>query len=154
MKERNKAVPAAYLVLVNAEGRVLLMRRANTGYCDGQYAFCAGHVDAGELPVQALLREAVEELNIRILPEDAKLIHTMYRTKHDETGDRIDLFFKVTKWEGEPTNAEPHKCDDIAWFAVDQLPESMMHHDRLVLGFMAKNQAYSELSLKELQGKE
>lgn len=73
-------------------------------------------------------RNKKKELDIAVSPKDAILVHTMYRTKHDETGDRVDLFFEVTKWSGEVTNQEPHKCDDIRWFPVSALPENMMHH--------------------------
>src|SRR3989338_5936786 len=111
-KERNNAVPASYLILRKGK-EILFMRRKGSGYYDGWYSVPAGHVEAGELPVDALLRETKEELGITLDKNDARLVHTMYRTKHDETGDRADLFFKVAKWAGEITNAEPHKCDDI-----------------------------------------
>ena len=107
----------------------------------------AGHVDVGELPVAGLIREAIEELGIIIKPKDAQLVHTMYRTKHDETGDRIDLFFVVRKWAKEITNAEPHKCDDIHWFLVDSLPENMMHHVKDAVTNVEKGVLYSELDL-------
>ena len=60
-RDRNKAVPASYLFLQKGDG-ILLMRRQNSGYYDGWYTVPAGHVEAGELPVDALLREAKEEI--------------------------------------------------------------------------------------------
>src|SRR3989338_10078324 len=103
-KERNNAVPASYLILRKGK-EILFMRRKGSGYYDGWYSVPAGHVETGELPVSGLVREIVEEFGITISPEDVKLVHTMYRTKHDETGDRVDLFFAANKWQGEIKNA-------------------------------------------------
>ena len=129
MRERHKAVPAVYLIL-KKEGEVLLMQRQNTGYYDGYYALPAGHVEAGEMPLEALVRETMEELGVALDPADAKLVHTMYRAKHDETGERVDMFFISTKWAGEIVNAEPHKCGDIQWFSISEFPQNMMDHVR------------------------
>ena len=94
MKDRNKATPAVYLIL-KKNRQVLLGRRINTGYYDGWYTLPSGHVEAGELPLDALLRESKEEIGITYEKKDAKLVHTLYRTKHDETGDRADYFLKL-----------------------------------------------------------
>lgn len=145
-KERNKSVPASYLLL-RRNGEVLLMRRQNSGYYDGWYAVPAGHVEAGELPVDALLRETKEELGITLDKNDIHLVHTMYRTKHDETGDRVDLFFAAAKWSGEIANAEPHKCNDVRWFARDALPENLVHYVGEAIKDVENGVSYSELGL-------
>lgn len=145
-KDRNKAVPASYLIL-RKEGEILLMRRRGSGYYDGWYSVPAGHVEAGELPIEALVRETKEELGITLDKSELRLVHTMYRTKHDETGDRVDLFFEAAKWTGEITNAEPHKCDDIKWFPLNALPENMMHHVKETIEKIASDIIYSEFGL-------
>ncbi len=149
-KERNKAVPAVYLFLRKGD-EILLMRRQGSGYYDGWYSVPAGHVEAGELPLEGLVRETAEELGIVIDPKDFKLVHTMYRTKHDETGDRADLFFLSTKWSGEIRIIESHKCDDIRWFPINTLPENMMHHVREALINSEKGIPYSEFGLDYFQ---
>ncbi len=123
------------------------MRRKGSGYYDGWYSVPAGHVEAGELPVDALIRETKEELGIALDESDVRLVHTMYRTKHDETGDRVDLFFTVTKWSGEITNTEPHKCDDIQWFSLNALPENLVHYVREAIRDVESGIGYSELGL-------
>ncbi|OGF83349.1 hypothetical protein A3B18_02070 [Candidatus Giovannonibacteria bacterium RIFCSPLOWO2_01_FULL_46_13] len=145
MSERNKAVPASYLIL-EKEGKVLLGQRINTGYCDGYYDLPAGHVEAEELPLRALIREAMEEIGIEILPEDVQFVHVIYRPKHDETGERVDFFFKALKYSGEPSIKEPNKCGDLQWFPYDDLPEKVTPHVRDVLGRYRKGINYSELS--------
>ncbi len=148
--ERNKAIPAAYLLL-EKEGKFLIARRCNTGYSDGQYQVPAGHVDAGELPSEALIREAKEEIGIAIAPEDVKLVHVSYRPKHDNTDNRVDFFFTVQKWGGEVENKEPHKCDDLQWVLPTELPENMTAHVRDAFECIQKGIMYKELDLEFLK---
>jgi 8-oxo-dGTP diphosphatase len=132
VKQRNKIVPATYLFL-EKDGKVLLARRCNTGYQDGMYMVPAGHIEENELPSEALIREIKEEIGIDIDPADLKPAHICYRRKHDETGDRIDIFFKADKWNGEITNMEPNKCDDLRWASYDELPENIVHYIKKVI---------------------
>lgn len=144
MKDRNKAVPASYLVL-KKDGNILLGCRINTGYYDGWYSVPAGHIEADELPLGGLIRETEEEIGIKILAENAKFAHVMYRAKHDDTGQRVDLFFVAEKWEGEIINKEPNKCDGLEWFPLNALPVNMIHYVRHALECIQKGITYSEL---------
>ena len=148
MQQRNVAVPSSYLIL-KKDGEVLLGRRINTGYYDGYYALPAGHVEADELPLRGLIREAAEEIGVIITPENAKLVHTMYRARHDETGERVDFFFVVEQWRGDVVNTEPHKCDDLRWFSFDHLPKRMMSHVKYALEQYQEGIYYSEIPFNE-----
>jgi 8-oxo-dGTP pyrophosphatase MutT (NUDIX family) len=143
--ERNPATTASYLVL-RKEGKVLFARRCNTGYQDGNYQVPAGHVDAGELPSEALIREVQEEIGIFIQPEDVKFVHTSFRPMMDKTGDRVDYFFEVDTWTGDVTNCEPDKCDDLIWVDANALPENTTPHVRVALECIEKGQPFSELN--------
>jgi 8-oxo-dGTP pyrophosphatase MutT (NUDIX family) len=144
MADRNKAIPAVYLFL-EKEGRYLVARRCNTGYQDGNYQVPAGHVDAGELPTEAMAREAKEETGIDLSPSDLELVHLSYRPKHDNTDNRIDFFFRTRRWNGEVKNMEPQKCDDLRWVGLDELPENMTPHVRKAFEAMQRGQFFEEL---------
>ncbi|RJQ36896.1 NUDIX domain-containing protein [Candidatus Parcubacteria bacterium] len=144
VKDRHKAVPAVYLIL-HRDGGILLSRRINTGYYDGWYTVPSGHIEAGELPLQAMAREAMEEISITFDPAAARLVHTMYRAKHDKTGERVDLFFLVEQWQGEPQNREPHKCDELRWFSLDALPANLMHHVAIGIRNWRGGMPYAEI---------
>ena len=150
MADRNRAVPAVYLI-VESEEKLLIARRYNTGYEDGNYQVPAGHVDPGELPKESMVREAKEEISITIDPADLELVHTSYRPPHDETGNRVDLFFKAHRWSGEITNAEPDKCDDLRWVRYDQLPDNMTPHVRHAIDCIRQGIRYSELGIDFLK---
>jgi len=117
MEERLKLKTAVY-ILLEREGRLVFLRRFNTGYKDGKYTVPAGHVDAGEFPTETMVREVLEETDVKIDVSDLELVHVMY-----EKDIYIDFYFKADEWSGEPVIGEPDKADDIAWFPQDTLPE-------------------------------
>lgn len=124
--DRFKVVPAVHLVLLRGRD-VLLSRRFKTGWEDGKYSVPAGHLDGGETVLSALIREAKEEIGIAIKKEDLVFSHVMHRVTDHE---RVDFFFTVSSWEGEPRIAEPDRCDDLRWFSWDALPENMVAYVR------------------------
>ena len=142
--ERFKLIPAVYVILRRGDD-VLLFRRANTGYQDGRYSLPAGHLEGDELGTKGIVREAKEEAGVTLNPEDLELVHVSHRLSREQVGqERLDLFFEATKWEGEPTNMEPHKCDDLSWFPLNNLPSEVTPFIKLVLTDIAKGVVYSE----------
>lgn len=146
MQNRNKATPVVYLLL-EKEGKFLIIRRYNTGYQDGFYDLPAGHVEEGELPTEALIREAKEEVGIDLMSGKFELAHVLYRAKHNDTGDRVDFFFRARAWNGEVVNAEPHKCDDLKWVSMSELPGNMNPHVRVALECIEKGNSFKELGV-------
>ncbi len=110
-------VVAVHLFLLR-DGRVLLLRRYNTGYEDGKYSVVAGHVDGGEEITAAMAREAREEAGIAVAPRDLEVVGVMHRRSAEE---RIDFFLAARRWTGAVTNLEPDKCDELAWFDLETL---------------------------------
>ena len=46
-KERFKLIVDVHLLLIK-DGKIVLLKRANTGYEDGKYGLIAGHADGNE----------------------------------------------------------------------------------------------------------
>jgi len=62
--------------LILAEGgKVLLLRRANTGFADGWWSVPGGSLEHGETLPQAAAREALEEVGVSIDPADLSFAH-------------------------------------------------------------------------------
>ena len=135
-------VKTAVHLFLKKEGMILLLRRVNTGYEDGNYSVVAGHLDGKESVTTAMAREAREEAAISIDPKDLKVVHVMHRTKDD--GERIDFFLTTDKWQGEPIIAEPEKCDDLSWFPLDNLPQNVIPYVRFALEQSNNGVAFSE----------
>lgn len=128
--ERHKLIGDVHLLLTDEQGQVLFGRRANTGYADGAYHPPSGHLEADESVVDALIREAAEEIGVQIAPGDIEFVHVMHNSS---SGGRVAFFFRATQWQGVPTNLEPDKCDALEWFALDSLPGEMIPYCREAL---------------------
>jgi 8-oxo-dGTP diphosphatase len=137
MTERFRVVPASYVFLLrtgdDGSDEVLLQLRQNTGYMDGHWAAAAaGHVERGETAYDAAHREAREEIDVADL--SLEFVTSMQRTRHaDPIDERIDFFFTARSWTGEPRIVEPTKAAALEWFALDQLPDPVVPHERFVL---------------------
>lgn len=136
-KHRHQMTVAAHLLLSDGDGRVLFMRRASTGYADGQWSLPAGHVDAGETIVAACVRETAEELGVVITARDLECV--LVQHKHDLDGEeRIDVFFAgKLPADKQVSIAEPDKCDALSWATLDQLPEPLIPYVREALRAIA-----------------
>ena len=139
--ERFKLIPAVHLFLIK-DDQVLLLRRFNTGWEDGNYSVPAGHADGNETMRQAMAREALEEIGVTIRPEDLEIAHVMHRMSDSE---RVDFFFTAATWDGQPSNVEPEKCDDLSWYSLNALPENTIDYIRQALECYQKGESYSEL---------
>jgi 8-oxo-dGTP diphosphatase len=143
MSKRHTIIPASYLIL-KKENKILLIRRYNTGFEDGNYSMVAGHVDPGETFTEAMIREAREEAGITLNPSDMKMVHMMHRKSHVDAEERIDAYFLASTWTGELTNKEPHKCDDFSWYTMDSLPENIIPYIRVAIQNVQQHIPYSE----------
>ncbi|SRR5258708_6877798 len=123
---RFKLLSTVHLFLIR-EGNILLLRRFNTGYEDGNYSVIAGHLDGNEEIKAAMVREAREEAGIELSIQDLQVVGVMHRKSTDE---RIDFFLVATSWSGEISNEEPDKCDLLAWFDINNLPENVISYVR------------------------
>ena len=145
MKNYFKLIPAAYIIFRRGN-KVLLLQRANTGYFDGSYSLPAGHFNGDESAVRVAAREAKEEVDVDVKPEDLKLKHTLHRLSDiPAKNERIDLFFETTKWSGKIINAEPEKCLELKWTTLDELPENIVPEVRQALKKIAALESFSEM---------
>ena len=104
-------------------------------------------MEEGEHLSDSLVRESQEEVCLNIQSEDAELAHVMHRLDDPVSGgsERLNFFFRVCRYEGEPKNGEPHKCDELAWFPLDALPENTIPYIRAALGYIRSGGTFSEL---------
>ncbi len=140
-KERFKLIPSVYAIFIRDQ-KILLLRRYQTGFEDGNYGLPAGHADGEETMREALVREVSEEVGARVNVKDLNLTLTMHRWCGDH--ERIDLFFMVKKWRGEIKNMELDKCDDLSWFQLNQLPKNTIPYIWTAIDCYLKGEKYCE----------
>jgi 8-oxo-dGTP diphosphatase len=140
--ERFKLTAAVYLFLIK-DNKILLSRRFNTRWRNGEYSLPAGHLEPNETLVQAMCRESLEEIGIILKPANIELVHTMYRI----ASSYIDLFFIAKVWEGEIKNMEPDKCDDLRWFSLEALPENIVPSVKQAIDKYKNREIFSEFEI-------
>lgn len=138
---KQSLIASSYVILEKA-GRILLIRRCNTGFADGQYSLVAGHVEPGESFQMCAIRESKEEFGIKIEQKDLGLFHIVHRYALPEP--RIDVFFLCKKWKGEIVNMEPSKCDDSLWVESDKLPQKTLYYVEHAIKRGKQNIKFSE----------
>jgi ADP-ribose pyrophosphatase YjhB (NUDIX family) len=143
--DRFKLIASVYVLFVK-DGKILMLRRANTGYMDGMYGLVAGHLDGNESLTAATAREAKEEAGVVIAPADLRLKLTMHRRDDRE---QLDFFFEPAAWTGEPVNMEPGKCDDLSWFPLDALPENTIPYIREAIRCYREGVGYVEVGWEQ-----
>lgn len=141
MEERYKSMIVVDLMLDrnnNGKKEILLALRKNTGYNDGEYELPGGHVEADEDVIQAMIREAKEELNIELKREDLKIKHILHHYK----GNRIKFIISANSYTGELKIGEPDKCEKLEWFSLNELPSNFHKKTRKVLAEIQKEIFY------------
>lgn len=138
--KRFKLVTAVHLILIENE-KILLQRRYNTGYEDGNYSIVAGHIDGNESVIKAMQREGLEEAGIKIKEEDLEIVHVMHRKAPDR--ESIDYFFTCKAYEGNITIMEKNKCDELKFYDLDNLPNNVILYVRKGIESYLKNEPFS-----------
>lgn len=139
--EKTKFIAAVNLILIQ-DNKILLSRRYNTGFEDGNYSVIAGHMEANESVAGAMSRESMEEAGIMIKPQELQVVHTMHRLTSN--GDSFNFFLTTNKWSGEPKIMESDKCDDLSWFPINALPPNLVPYIKSGLENYVKNNTFSE----------
>ena len=135
MTERAKFKGVINLIIKDGDKTLLFFR--NDGffsYGGGWWVMPAGHIEQGETALAAAIREAKEELDIDILPEDIEFSHIISN-------------FTVKKFSGTLRNCEGDKCVEMRYMTLDEVnnTKNVVSTTRQVLNAIANGQTYSEL---------
>lgn len=119
------------------------MRRANTSWHNGDYDVPAGHLDGDEAGTVAAAREGKEELGVDISPNDLEFVLLTHGLFADGK-EYYNVYFRVRHWHGEPAIMEADKCDHLAWFSYDSLPDNLTPNMRIALTALREGKSYVE----------
>lgn len=99
----------------------ILLGRRKSDHGKGTYSVPGGHLEMGEEPYDAAVRELAEETGITV--DELEFIgftnDVFSQDKH-----YITLFF-TTHCDKEPVNQEPEKCEGWEWHSLMNLPEDL-----------------------------
>jgi 8-oxo-dGTP diphosphatase len=106
----------AAAVLVEVDGRVLLVRRANDPY-RGLWTLPAGFVNKGEDPAKAAARECLEETGLSV--KVTRVLDVIAGREHKRGADFIIVYLaEVISGELMPSD----DADAVEWFTRNNLP--------------------------------
>ena len=113
---------AIALALLVRDGRALLVHRSpERRHYPDSWDLAGGHIEQGERPHEAVVRECLEELGV----------HVHEPRPFDLTGTDAGLevhAFVVTRWDGEPVNGASDEHDELRWFLPDQITDVTLAH--------------------------
>lgn len=142
--DRHKVIPVVYILFRDEFGKILFLRRANTGFEDGRLSLVAGYVEVGEDFKTAAIREAREEVGVDLVKDNLNFLHLQVQNAAD--GDRIDVFFEALGWGGKFLNAEPEKCSELVWADFEDVQDDLIPFVRDVLVCIEDKICYSEFN--------
>ncbi|HEY1175495.1 MAG TPA: 8-oxo-dGTP diphosphatase [Phytomonospora sp.] len=116
-----------YLTRHSAAGPEVLLGLKKTGFGAGKIVGLGGHVEPGETPAQAAVREIEEESGIRVDPARLRELGVVtFRFPARPSWDAVVSVFGTDAFSGEAAES-----DEIVpeWFPFDALPLARMWDD-------------------------
>ncbi len=140
METRKKTSLKVRLILYH-RGQILLLKQTKPN--GGNYTLVGGNIEQKEFAKACLIRESLEEAGIALEAKDLSLAHVLHKRKPNE--QRITLYFKAYRWEGEFRTREPKKFKAVEWHPLDQLPSKLSSTVKHVLKAYRSGLIYSEM---------
>lgn len=118
-------------LILKKEGRIFLTRRSSTNKIwSGHWHCVTGSIEPGESPREAIIREAEEEIGIKISDIDLETVVFLREKDYFDPLKKfqaLELFFvHHLSDEQQPINLEPSKQDALGWFEPYNLPKPMI----------------------------
>ena len=102
------------VLVLNNQGQVLLQKRsANKKYFPNTWALCTGHVENGETPKEAALRELNEELGVTVSLEQ---IFSFSFGKFDS--QNTYFFYVICNLSVDEFSIQEEELSEVQWFFV------------------------------------
>jgi len=120
-------------VILKKNDKVLMCKRAPNKTLPNIWSIPSGHIEDGESPGQAAIREYFEETNIE-LPTDIKLVGFVNKFNEDETIKRgmMYVFYCETDDDIEPDlkrASDGFEHTECKFFSYEELPEQKKNED-------------------------
>ena len=119
---RKEILPAVSAIVFNERNEILLQRRADTK----KWCIISGHVEFGETVEDAIVREVLEEANVK--SEVKRLIGVYSSPKFttyfypDRTVQYVVTYFEVRLMEDIQKDVANVETEEFAYFPLDELP--------------------------------
>jgi len=125
-------IPAATGVVVDPEGRLLLVRR-NREPGRGRWALPGGFVETGESPIEAAVRELHEETGLAV--SEPSLIDIIHQKSEFYGTSLLIIGYHFGRFDGNPRPGDD--AGEVLFFDREDIPELAFESHRLIVdGFL------------------
>ncbi|MEB3702349.1 NUDIX domain-containing protein [Candidatus Bealeia paramacronuclearis] len=137
-------------LILRKENQILLLKRNLNAHIYGGHWHCpTGKIEGDETPLQAIIREAHEEVGITVKTPQFSTAVYLDAISWEDPSKRwqdLSLFFVHNLLVNEiPYNIEPQKHTDMGWFDSENLPDPMIPVVRQGILQSIENISYGEL---------
>jgi len=140
MSSENPIIKVGVGVVIVQDGKTLLTKRKGS-HAAKHYGSLGGHLEFGETPVEAVKREAREELGIEV--DHIEFVSCTSLKK--EGKQYIDISFTARIASGEPAIMEPDRIESLGWYDLDALPAPLFEPVAVVLEALKTGKRYFEV---------
>lgn len=132
------------LVYIEKNDQYLLIYRnkKKNDINEGKWIGVGGHIEKGETPIDAMIREVKEETNLDVL---SYVKNGIVHFKNEDFSETMHLF-TVTKFEGEIGNCDEGELRFINKKDMNKL--QMWEGDKIFLKYLEDKEPYFELVLE------
>jgi len=109
-------------VIVKKDGKIILQKRKGV-HGEGTWCPPGGHLEYGETPEQAAIRETKEEVNVDI--SNPRVVGLTNDIMHDYKKHYVTIFVEADYAGGIAVVNELDKIEKVQWCALDSLPEPL-----------------------------
>jgi 8-oxo-dGTP diphosphatase len=111
-------------IVLKQNNKILLLKRKSALGC-GTWSVPGGWVDPGEQPEKTAIREAMEEVGLKVYFPGLFGCTNYY---HEKDGISTVTLWYYCEFEGIPFNKEPEKASEMMWADLDNLPTPLYGH--------------------------
>ena len=120
---QKKEAKVGVSLLVKNGDRILLEKRQGTTHGNGTWGPPSGHIDYGERPEEAAVRETQEETGVTVSEVKFRVItNDVFEA---EQMHYITVWFEAKYVSGEPKVKSPEEESEVGWFTWDALPQPL-----------------------------
>ncbi|MCT4617232.1 MAG: NUDIX domain-containing protein [Candidatus Gracilibacteria bacterium] len=123
MVDINNIPRVGVMFILKKDDKILMLKRKGS-HASGTWAFVGGHLDFMETVEKCVARECLEETNIKV--KNVEILGITQDFYKEENKHYITIVTKCEYDSGELKIMEPHKCDAMDWFDINNIPSPLM----------------------------
>ncbi len=143
------------VIIINEENEILLEKRSPTKkQSPNKWALCAGHIEAGDVPENAIIREIKEEIGIDVAIEELECIEILRRNKKFiENNQYNNCFIYLWKYntniKAEEYIIQEEEVSEVKYFDIQEVANAVEHQNEQ---FAFSDEEYIKEILKNIKG--